>query len=109
MDNRINDKDLEFVTGGSAATPELERALESLRMAKNLFTDDMPEAGMYYISEVIRAIEDGLPLTGDFREMIQLAKGEFSAFYETLYDDLDKKRIVHHILSRLDNALAYLN
>ena len=106
MDNRINDKDLEFVTGGSAATPELERALELLRMAENLFTDDMPESPKERISNAVAAIERGYNNMHCYNEEIQYAISEFNAFD---YENPDMHNIVSQILHYLDNVLHLLN
>ena len=109
MDNRINDKDLEFVTGGSAATPALERALEWLRRAENLFTDDMPELPRRRISGAIGAIENGEDDTDILKEEIRTAISELNTFMSTLAESDSNYRKAHEIISFLKSALNILN
>ena len=110
MDNRINDKDLEFVTGGAAATPELTAVLNMLRMAENLFTDDMPGAPRNRISRAITSLNNGHDNTLALEHVIPTAIGEFNTFKDTLSpEDADMRRIVDNIIHYLNAALNHLN
>ena len=109
MDNRINDKDLAFVTGGSAATPELDFVLRQLRMAEGLFTNDMPESARKSISALAREIENGLTSTSIFQGNIRFVIEKINTFRSTIMDNEDKLLVVDEILYHLKSALNNLN
>ena len=109
MDNRISDKDLEFVNGGAAATHELDNALDMLRMAENLFTDDIPELPRRIISGAIGAIENGEDDTDILKEEIRTAISELNTFMSTLAESDSNYRKAYEIISFLELALNHLN
>ena len=109
MDNRINDKDLEFVTGGSDPNPALDNALDMLRMAENLFTDDIPEFPRRRISCAIGAIENGEDDTDILKEEIRTAISELNTFMSTLAESDSNYRKADEIISFLESALNHLN
>ena len=109
MDNRINDKDLEFVTGGSDPNPALDNALDMLRMAENLFTDDIPEFPRRRISCAIGAIENGEDDTDILKEEIRTAISALNTFMSTLAESDSNYRKAHEIISFLESALNHLN
>lgn len=109
MDNRVNDKDLEFVTGGSDPNPALDNALDMLRMAENLFTDDIPEFPRRRISCAIGAIENGEDDTDILKEEIRTAISALNTFMSTLAESDSNYRKAHEIISFLESALNHLN
>ena len=109
MDNRISDKDLEFVTGGSDPNPALDNALDMLRMAENLFTDDIPEFPRRRISCAIGAIENGEDDTDILKEEIRTAISALNTFMSTLAESDSNYRKAHEIISFLESALNHLN
>ena len=109
MDNSVNDKDLEFVTGGSDPNPALDNALDMLRMAENLFTDDIPEFPRRRISCAIGAIENGEDDTDILKEEIRTAISALNTFMSTLAESDSNYRKAHEIISFLESALIHLN
>ena len=109
MDNRINDKDLGFVNGGSAATPELGSALDELRRALSLFTDDMPQSVRTRIAHTADLIDRGDTDVSFYKHTISTAINELKSFMDTLAGNPDKLCMVRQILYRLDAALRFLN
>ena len=106
MDNRINDKDLEFVTGGAAATDNLQVASDQLRRALSLFTDDMPESARSRIEHTAVVIDRGSTDVFIYIREINTAINELQSFGETNPDKFD---MVPQILHHLNNALMSLN
>ena len=110
MDNRISDKDLEFVNGGAAATPELAVVLNLLRRAEHLFTDDMPEVPRNIISSAITSLNHGLDITFTLEHNIPTVIDEFNTFKDTLLpEDADMRGLVANIIHYLSSALNHLN
>ena len=109
MDNRINDKDLEFVNGGIGATANLQAALDQLRMALSLFTDDMPESARFSIAYAADKIDSGSTDMFNSKQEINTAINELKSFMDTLAGNPDKLCMVRQILYRLDAALRFLN
>ena len=105
MDNKINDKDLELVNGGSAVTPQLAKALDQLRIAENFFTDDIPELPKRRISGAIGAIENGEDDTGILKRDIQTAISELNTFMSTLAESDSNFRKAHEIIFYLESAV----
>lgn len=109
MDNKINDKDLEFVNGGAAATSNLLYALYDLRSALSLFTDDMPESAKTRIARTADLIDRGDTDVSIYKHIISTAINELKSFKNTLVENPDKFDMVHQILYHLNNALSNLN
>ena len=109
MDNSVNDKDLEFVTGGSDPNPALDNALDMLRMAENLFTDDIPEFPRRRISCAIGTIENGEDDTDILKEEIRTAISALNTFMSTLAESDSNYRKAHEIIFFLESALNHLN
>ena len=104
MDNRINDKDLEFVSGGAAATFNLQVASDELRKALSLFTDDMPESARSKIAHTAAVIDRGSTDVFIYKRNINEAINELQG--ETKPDKFD---MVPQILYHLNSALMSLN
>ena len=109
MDNRINDKDLEFVNGGAAATSNLLNALYDLRRALSLFTNDMPESAKTRIARTADLIDRGDTDVSIYKHIISTAINELKSFRNTLVENPDKFDMVNRILHHLDDALSNLN
>ena len=109
MDNRINDKDLEFVTGRSAATGNLQSASNMLRLALSLFTDDMPGSVRTRIARTADIIDRGDTDVSYFNRSINIAINELYSFRDTLAGNPDKQCVVDEIIANLDLALMHIN
>ena len=109
MDNRINDKDLEFVNGGAAATDNLQSASNELRWALSLFTDDMPGSVRTRIARTADIIDSGDTDVSFFIRSINIAKNELYSFMDTLSENPDKQCMVDEIIANLDLALMHIN